>query len=249
MKIRFECHELVKHHQKRKNFYKTYPFPVLKGINLNICENRINAIVGKSGAGKSTLARILMRLDPMDSGNIKYKNQDLGAIPIKEFRIHNQIVFQNPLLSMNPCLKISKILAEPLKISGKNKIYIQKKINDLMDIMEIPASLLTRYPSELSSGQQQRVVLARALSLEPEFIILDESFSSLDQVMAFRLMSHLKKVFHQLNTGILYISHQMDRIRFFSDYVAVLKKGKIVFQGEKDSFFTSQFSCLDKKYL
>jgi len=239
MKIRFECRGVVKYYQKRGKIHRKSPFPVLQGINLKIYENRINTLVGKSGAGKSTLARILMRLEHFDSGKIKYKNGDIENIQLKEFRTQNQIVFQNPLLSMNPVFKLKKILTEPLKIVGKDKTFIKKKIDDLMDIMEIPSTLLKRYPSEISAGQQQRIVLARALSLDPEFIILDEPFASLDQIMAFRLMSHFKKVFHQLNTGILYISHHLDRVGFFAESVAFLKQGKIVFQGEKDSFFSS----------
>jgi ABC-type glutathione transport system ATPase component len=249
MNIRFECREVVKHYQKREKIHKKTPFPVLTGLNLNIYENRINAVVGKSGAGKSTLARILMRLDVFDSGTIQYKNKNIENIVIKEFREKNQIVFQNPLLSMNPRFKIKKILAEPLQIARKTKNFIEKKIKDLLDIMEISSAVLKRFPAQISAGQQQRIVLARALALDPEFIVLDEPFAALDQIMAFRLMEHFKKVFCQLNTGVLYISHHLERVNFFADYVAVLEQGKIQFQGDKNLFFTSWLSNLDKKYL
>jgi peptide/nickel transport system ATP-binding protein len=126
-------------------------------------------------------------------------------------------MFQNPLLSVNPYFNIKKIITEPLLIEKKNKKEIAERVDQLLDILEIPHNLLDRYPKELSAGQLQRVVLVRALILKPEFIVLDEPFSSLDEIMAARLTTHFKNVFNRLNIGVLYISHHLERVEFLAD--------------------------------
>lgn len=190
--------------------------------------------MGKSGCGKSTLARILVRLESHDQGTILYKGGDMGTMSrptLKEFRKNNRILFQNPFLSVNPHFTIRQILWEPLivnKDKNLDKRAKKEKIDTLLDILEIPKDLLPRYPSELSGGQLQRVVLARALLPEPEFIILDEPFSSLDEIMAARLLRHFKKVFQQLAMSVLYISHHLKRVQFLSDSVAVMEQGRVI---------------------
>lgn len=221
MKVRFELKAVTKSYVKRgrcqQPMSKQSSSAVLDGINLKIYDHKINAIVGKSGCGKSTLARVLMRLENYDSGEIIYKGKTSESTPLKEFRRRNQIMFQNPLLSVNPYFTIKKIIVEPLLIEKKDKKKIAERVEQLLDILEIPQNLLTRYPKELSAGQLQRVVLARALILKPEFIVLDEPFSSLDEIMAVRLMTHFKKVFGRLDIGILYISHHLERVKFLAD--------------------------------
>lgn len=219
-----------------KNISKRYPannFPALDNVNLVIYEKKINALMGKSGCGKSTLARIVVGLENYDAGVIQYQGKPINSIPTKEFRKKNQIMFQDPFLSVNSSFTIRKILWEPLII---NKLPTQKeyknefndKINYLLELVEIPSSFLNRYPSELSGGQLQRIVLARALTLEPEFIILDEPFSSLDEIMAARLIRSFKNIFAKLGIGVLYISHHLHHVKFLADYVAIMEKGRII---------------------
>lgn len=201
--------------------------PALQEVYLKIYDKKINALVGKSGCGKSTLARIMMRLEEYDGGEILYKGKNIKTIPGKEFRKDNQMVFQDPLLSVNPCFRIYKILSEPLIICKRDKKEIKEKINHLLDILKIPGSFLDKYPSELSGGELQRIVLARALVLEPGFIILDEPFSALDEIMAARLLRLFKTIVEQLRVGVLYISHHLRRVGFLADYVNQMENGRI----------------------
>ena len=209
---------------------KVQQFPALDKVNLEIYDKKINALVGESGCGKSTLSRVIMRLESYDSGEIIYKGKSIESTSKKEFRIKNQIMFQNPLLSVNPYFKVGKILSEPLIINKNNKKQIKEKIHVLLEILELPLSYLGKYPSELSGGELQRIVLARALVLEPEFLILDEPFSALDEIMAARLIRYFRKIFTQLNIGVLYISHHLKRVKFLADYVHTMKKGRVIDQ-------------------
>jgi ABC-type glutathione transport system ATPase component len=229
VETRFAFEEVSKVYNKKVPGNKGSLLPALKNVNLKIYENKINALVGKSGCGKSTTARLLMRLENYDTGEILYKGKNLEAMPKKEFRKKNQMMFQNPLLSVNPCFKVYKILSEPLIVYKKNKKEIKERIAHLLEIFELPSAYLEKYPSELSGGELQRIVLARALALEPEFVILDEPFSSLDEIMAARLIRYFKKIFKQLDIGVLYISHHLERVKFLADYVAVMEKGRIIY--------------------
>lgn len=219
MDVRFELKEVAK-------FYRP-TFAALDRVNLKIYDRRVNGLVGPSGCGKSTLARVLMALEGYDSGTILYKNKRMECFAKKEFRRKNQIMFQNPLLSVHPYFRVKRIIAEPLVIAKRDKKTIDKRIEELLDVVEIPDGLLGRLPRELSAGQLQRVVLARALILEPEFIILDEPFSSLDEIMAGRLLVQFKKIFKQRNIGALFISHHPHRVRFLADHIACMKQGRI----------------------
>ena len=237
MDTRFELKNVSKFYTKKISTDKKRRFPALDSVNLRIYENKINAVMGKSGCGKSTLARIIMGLDSCDTGEIIYKGQNIESIAKKEFRRKNQVMFQNPFLSVNPYFKIQTILSEPLIIDKRfNKKKIKEKISLLLELLEIPGNFLNRYPSELSGGQLQRIVLGRALVLEPEFIILDEPFSSLDEIMAARLMRYFKKIFEQLEIGVLYISHHLKRVQFLADYVALMEKGRVIQHVTKEEF-------------
>jgi peptide/nickel transport system ATP-binding protein len=230
METRFQLKRVSKFYMQKSRKGKVQQFPALDKVNLEIYDKKINALVGESGCGKSTLSRVIMRLESYDSGEIIYKGKSIESTSKKEFRIKNQIMFQNPLLSVNPYFKVGKILSEPLIINKNNKKQIKEKIHVLLEILELPLSYLGKYPSELSGGELQRIVLARALVLEPEFLILDEPFSALDEIMAARLIRYFRKIFTQLNIGVLYISHHLKRVKFLADYVHTMKKGRVIDQ-------------------
>lgn len=246
MRVRFELKSVTKFYPKGSatpaaGEAELQAAAVLAGIDLKIFDNKINAVIGKSGCGKSTLARVLMGLEEYDSGDILFHGKKIKTIPWRDFRKQNQIMFQNPILSVNPCFKVKKIIAEPLVIEKRDKKQIQEKIDHLLDILEIPKNLLDRYSQELSAGQLQRIVFARTLALEPEFIVLDEPFSALDEIMAARLIKHFKKVFTRLNIGVLYISHNLKRVEFLADTVAQMEKGKITKHCSVGDFFNNRF--------
>jgi len=162
-----------------------------------------------------------MRLEPFQEGEIIYKGKPLNHSPLKQFRRDNQIMFQSPLSSVNPYFRIKKILAEPLiiNIPGIRNEQIQQSLLKWMDFCELPPEYLNRFPNELSEGQLQRIVLARAFILEPEFVILDEPFCSLDEPLAQRLMRLFKKILLQMDTAVLFISHHSGQVAFFADQV------------------------------
>jgi ABC-type dipeptide/oligopeptide/nickel transport system ATPase subunit len=200
----------------------------LQDVHLDIHHKKIHALVGGSGCGKSTLARLLMRFEPHDRGEILYENKPIDAAPIKQFRKKNQMVFQDSLLSVNPCFNIYKILSEPLVVDKRDKVYIKEKIHRLLDVFEISPSVLRRTPPEVSGGQLQRIVLARSLVLEPEFIVLDEPFSGLDEIMAARLIRYFKRIARRLETGMLYISHNPGHVKLLADVTTRMENGRIV---------------------
>jgi ABC-type glutathione transport system ATPase component len=228
MRIRFQLERVSKFYLQKKSSGKTQPVPALNQVNLNLYDQVINALVGHSGCGKSTLARLLMRLEDFDCGYIGFRGKDIRTIPRKELRKKNQMVFQNPLLSVNPYLKVNKIVAEPLAIIKTPKEQIREKISHCLEILGLSHSCLEKYPAQLSGGELQRVVMARALVLEPEFLILDESFAALDEIMAFRLLRYFKEIFTQLQIGILYISHHWKRVTFMADVISRMDHGRIV---------------------
>ena len=208
----------------------------LRGVTLRIFEGVIGALHGPSGAGKSTLARILMRLERADSGRILYRGRPVRETPLREFRCRNQVMFQNPHLSVNPRHSVGRILAEPLVVNGRTRAQITRETAYWRDVFSIPDKWLKRRPEELSGGELQRVVLARALVLSPDFVVLDEPFSSLDEPSAFRLLHLLKAFMVTSRTGTLYISHHLSRIRFFADALVVLNHGRVVYDGPVDGY-------------
>ncbi|MBE0664866.1 MAG: ABC transporter ATP-binding protein [Chrysiogenales bacterium] len=202
----------------------------LTGVELNIKERCVNAIVGRSAAGKSTLARIIMGFEKPDHGLVLYRGRPLAEAPLQIFRCHNQMVFQNPYLAVNPLFTVRQIICEPLRVAGANPAACFEKLTEVLELLELPVEYLERLPHELSGGELQRVALARALVLEPEFLVLDEPFSALDDLTAMRILLQFKKIFLRLRLGILFVSHHPRHVQALADRVAVLEQGKIISQ-------------------
>jgi peptide/nickel transport system ATP-binding protein len=216
---------------------KTYPnrrlgrgtaVAALAAVDLNIQEWQVTALVGRSGAGKSTLARIVMGFEAPDSGEVLYQGRPLSAEPRPAFCRRNQMVFQNPYLAVNPLFTVRQIIAEPLRIAGAGADSANEKIKEALELLELPVEFSPRLPHELSGGELQRVALARALVLEPEFLVLDEPFSALDDLTAMRILLQFKRIFLRLRLGVLFVSHHPRHVRALADRVAVLEKGRIL---------------------
>lgn len=220
--VRFLCRDVCRTYPRRGRGGKITRVKALDRLTLSLYEHRINALVGRSGSGKSTLARILMRLEKADSGTIRYRNHPLDSSDLTCFRRKNQMLFQNPRLAVNPALTVRKIIADPLKAARKGRKEIGQKIEEIMAVMGLPHSFLNRYPSGLSGGELQRVALARALVLEPEFVILDEPFSSLDEIQARRLIRHFRAIFKKQQIGVLFISHHLEQVSMMADHIVYI---------------------------
>ncbi len=238
MEIRFRLNRICKVYPPTGGGKGREPVRALDNLDIKIYDKKINALTGPSGCGKSTLARILMGLENADSGEISYMGQPihggsgLSRKALQDFRKKNQLMFQSPYVSVNPCFTVRQIVEEPLRIRVNRRGPAGAKgghaaVPRLMELLEIPSHFLDRFPSELSGGELQRVVLARTLVLEPEFVILDEPFSALDDITANRLMRQFKHIFQHLGTGVLYISHHAGRVHFMADVLTVMERGRV----------------------
>jgi peptide/nickel transport system ATP-binding protein len=227
MEIRFRLHEVSKSFRNRRPGRAAVVVPALNGVDLDIGERLVNALVGRSGAGKSTLARTVMGMVPPDSGRVLYHGRPLAEVPRRNFCRQNQMMFQNPYLAVNPLFTVRQIIAEPLRIAGRAFSACSEKVSETMELLELPAAYRDRLPHELSGGELQRVSLARALALDPEFLVLDEPFSALDDLTAMRVLLQFKRIFLRRRLGILFVSHHPRHVQALADRVAVLERGRI----------------------
>ena len=233
-----------------KNIYKTYsddtgflstkkePVHALKGINLEIKKGEILALVGESGCGKSTLGNCILKLLDVTSGEILFEGENIlnyDKKQTKAFRKQAQMIFQNPYSSLNPKMKIKEILEEPLKIHGiKNK---KETVYETIKLCGLNQNDLKKYPHEFSGGQRQRIAIARALVLKPKFIVADEPISALDVSIAAQIINLLIELKDKLDLTFLFISHDLNIVKYISERTAVLNKGKIVEMGSTDEIF------------
>ena len=213
------------------------------GVSLEIKKNEILSLVGESGCGKSSLARTIIRLYEPDRGEITYGETDIAHLnhnKLKDYRKKMQMVFQDPYSSLNPRMKIKDALREELlfhKICKKEEA--EEKILEIIGKVGLPETALERYPSEFSGGQRQRIGIARALAVNPEFIIADEPVSALDVSIQAQILNLLLELQKNYGLSILFISHDLRVVNYISDRVAVLYLGKIVELGTAQQIYES----------
>ncbi len=219
----FKSHKLIS--VKKDNYV------AVNNVSLDIQKNTIFGLVGESGCGKTTLARSVMMLDPPSSGEIIYNGKNISGISRKElhpYRSRMQIVFQDPNSALNPKMSIYNCMKEGLVNRKFPKDKMDSKIKSLLDLVGISPNHVNRFPHEFSGGQKQRIVIARALSMEPEFLVLDEPVSNLDVSIQAQIINLLLDLKDEFSLTYLFISHDLNLVSYLSDEVAVMYKGEIV---------------------
>lgn len=205
------------------------------GVSIGIKKGRTFGLVGESGCGKSTLGQTIFLLVKPIQGEVLYKGKNLlkAAPPeISKFKRNAQMIFQDPFGSLNPRMTAGQIIAEPLYLYGlKSESSISEKVAELLDSVNLPQEAALKFPNEFSGGQARRIGVARAIALEPEFIVADEPTSGLDISTAATILNLMQDLKEQMNLTYLWISHNLNQIRYMSDDIAVMYLGKIVEMG------------------
>jgi oligopeptide transport system ATP-binding protein len=219
-------------------------FRALGDVTFDIRPGETLGLVGESGSGKSTLARALLRLIPAARGQVLWRGLDLLRCDSATLRRHRrdlQIVFQDPVASLNPRMTVAQALAEPLRVFEPRLGAAERRLRmaGMLDRVGFAASMLGRYPHELSGGQCQRVGIARAMMLDPKLLICDEPVSALDVCIQGQIVNLLVDLQRELGTAMLFISHNLAVVRHLSHRVAVIHQGDLIESAECDALFAA----------
>ncbi|MEM1544832.1 MAG: ABC transporter ATP-binding protein [Candidatus Methanomethylicia archaeon] len=220
----------------RKGFFKTLTVKAVDGVSMTISKGEIVAIVGESGSGKTTLGRTAVKLIEPTSGKIVFKGSDITNIKgdIRWIRKEAQIIFQDPFSSLNPYMTIKQILEEPLIIHGVKDVSERREIilKTLSNVrLSPPEEFILKFPHMLSGGQRQRVCIARALVLNPSFIVADEPVSMIDASSRAEILLLFRELQEKYGIGMMYITHDIATAKYFSHNIGVMYLGKIVEYG------------------
>ena len=213
------------------------------GVNLTIKRGTTLGVVGESGCGKSTLGRLLLRLLEPTSGSIFYDGRDimkLGRAEMKRMRMKMQMIFQDPYASLNPRMSVSQIIAEPIIDNHliPNKAQMDERVRELMDIVGLAQRFINTYPHELDGGRRQRIGVARALSVSPEFIVCDEPVSALDVSIQAQILNLLMDLQDNMGLTYVFITHDLSVVKHISDEIVVMYLGQCVEQVKSSELFS-----------
>lgn len=225
---------------KTQLFQPNKTFKAVNDVSFDIYEGETLGLVGESGCGKSTLGNTILQLDPATKGQIFYKNQDITKLSkkeIKNLRKEIQIIFQDPFASLNPKITVGEAILEPMKVHKlhKNDAERKEKVFELLEKVGLLPEHYNRYPHEFSGGQRQRIGIARTIALQPKLIICDESVSALDISVQAQVLNLLNDLKDNFGFTYLFISHDLAVVKYISDQIIVMNKGKIEEQNEADA--------------
>lgn len=236
-----EFQDVTKVFKIRTGGFRSVPFTAVDSISFKVPKGSTMALVGESGSGKSTAAKLLLRLETKTSGKILVDGKDTDTLhgsQLLALRRKMQPVFQDPYGSLDPLHSIGNTIAEPLKVHRVGNAASRKaRVLEVLDQVSLPASVASRYPNELSGGQRQRVAVARALTLKPDIVVLDEAVSALDVLVQAQVLNLLADLQSELGLTYLFITHDLAVVRMIGDYVSVMQRGKIVEQSSVDEVF------------
>lgn len=222
-------------------------------ISFEIFEGETFGLVGESGSGKSTTGRSILRLNDATDGQILFDGKEIPTKTkdLKDFRKQAQMIFQDPYASLNGRMKVRDIIAEGMDIHGIVKTRAERdvKVNELLKMVGLNPEHANRYPHEFSGGQRQRIGIARALAVNPRFIVCDEPISALDVSIQAQIVNLLKKLQKEQQLTYLFIAHDLSMVKYISDRIAVMYQGKIVELGTADAVYHQPFHPYTKSLL
>ncbi|MFI6874829.1 ABC transporter ATP-binding protein [Streptomyces sp. NPDC050400] len=227
----------VRHRARSGGVFHRDAVHALTGASLEVRGGEVLGLVGESGCGKSTLARVVTGLQRPTEGTVYFKGQDLWAMSAAErrsdFGAKVGVIFQDPSTALNPRLPVRRILRDPLDVHGRGtRVTREQRVEELLDLVGLPGHTINSLPGQLSGGQRQRVAIARALALEPELIVADEPTSALDVSVRAQILNLLVDLRSRLGLGMVFISHDVQTVRYLADRIAVLYLGRVIEEGK-----------------
>lgn len=224
------------------------------GLSFKIEKGKTLGMVGESGCGKSTCGRTILRLHEPTSGEVLFEGKDLAKLnkeEMRDMRKEMQIIFQDPFASLNPRRTVSEIIADPLYLHKvyKTKEEVQKKVLELMEVVGLAERLVNTYPHELDGGRRQRIGIARALALDPKFIVCDEPVSALDVSIQAQILNLLKQLQKDRQLTYIFITHDLSVVNYFADDILVMYLGKMVEKAPSEKLFEKPMHPYTKALL